>query len=169
MASTNTIATLTIRPAAEEDARAMSALIRRNADAVLAAHYSPEQLAAWKRYNTPARVRRRIRERATFCAFRAGRLCATIALRETELVGFYVSPGARGQGIGKALLAHLEAFAASSGINALHLTATPAALDFYLQNGWRAEHAVVVSILGVDFHETFMSKCTNHGNQGDKN
>jgi GNAT superfamily N-acetyltransferase len=147
-----------IRRATDKDARAISALIRRNADVVLSAHYSPEQLAAWKRYNTHASVRQRLAQRTTFCAFVGGRLCATIALEDTELVGLYVSPGSRGKGIGKALLEHLEGFAAMQGIAALHLTSTPAAVDFYLHNGWRAQHKVVLTILGIDFEETFMHK-----------
>jgi GNAT superfamily N-acetyltransferase len=136
----------------------MSALIQRNADVVLSAHYSRDQLAAWKRYNTPGRVRQRMAERKTFCAFLAGRLCATGAVQGTELVGLYVSPSSRGKGIGRLLLAHLERFAATQGIAVLHLTSTPSALDFYLQNGWRAKQTVVLSILGVDFEETVMSK-----------
>src|SRR5262245_33206257 len=86
-----------IRSATEKDARTISALIRTNADVVLSAHYSRDQLAAWKRYNTPARVRQRMAERTTFCAFLAGRLRGTIAVQRTELVGLYVSPGSRGK------------------------------------------------------------------------
>ena len=37
--------------------------------------------------------RRRMADRTTFFRHRAGRLCATIALQGTELVGLYVSPG----------------------------------------------------------------------------
>jgi GNAT superfamily N-acetyltransferase len=156
-------ATLRIRPATEHDARAISTLIRQSADIVLSTHYSQQQLTAWKRNNTPARVRQRMLERTTFCAHRAGRLCATIALQGTELVSFYVRPGSRGKGIGSALLSHLETFAMANGIAALHLTSTPAALDFYLRCGWRAERAVVVSVMGVDFEDTFMTKRLDEG------
>jgi gluconokinase len=149
---------ITILPATEKDARAISALIRKNADAVLSADYSPEQLAAWKRHNSPARIRQGMAERTTFCAFRAGRLCGTIALQGSELVGFYVSAHLRGKGIGRLLLAHLEAYAATQGITALRLTSSPSATCFYLQNGWYSERTVVLSILGVDFEETLMTK-----------
>ena len=151
-------ATLRIRSATEHDSRAISSLIRQNADVVLSTHYSQQQLTAWKRYNTPARVRQRMLERRTFCAHRAGRLCATIALQGTEVVSFYVRPGLRGNGIGRVLLAHLEEYAAANGITALHLTSTPSALDFYLRSGWRAERAVVVNVMGVDFEDTLMTK-----------
>src|SRR6185503_12139367 len=114
-------ARITILPATKKDARAISTLIRKNADAVLSADYSPEQLVAWKRYNTPAHIRHGMAERTTFCAFRAGRLCGTIALQGSELVGFYVNPRFRGKGIGRLLLAHLEAVAVKQGITALHL------------------------------------------------
>jgi len=124
-------------------------------------HYSRDQLSAWKRYNTPARIRQHMPERTTFCAFGAGRLCATIALGGSELVGLYVSPGSRGKGIGRSLLAHFESFAVTQGIARLHLTSTASALDFYVRNGWHAEHTVVLNIMGVDFEETFMSKRLN--------
>ena len=161
-------ALISIRHATERDARAISNLIRRNAEVVLSMHYSGDQLSAWKRYNTPARIRQRMAERTTLCAFRAGRLCATIGLEGSELVGLYVSPGLRGKGIGKSLLAHLESFAVTQGIGRLHLTSTPLALDFYLRNGWHAGRTVVLNIMGVDFEETFMSKRLNQSHRGNK-
>ena len=151
-------ANITIRTATERDARAISALICRNADAVLAEEYSSAQLAAWKRYNTPARFRERMKSRTTFGAYRTVRLCGTIALEGTELVGFYVSPSCRGQGIGKLLLAQLEAFAISKGIKSLSLTSSPSATTFYLQHGWKTKRSVVLSMLGVDFEESLMTK-----------
>ena len=153
-----TPAKVSIRTATESDARAISALIRRNADAVLAEEYSSAQLAAWKRYNTPARLRERMKSRTTFGAYRTGRLCGTIALEETELVGFYVIPSCRGQGIGKLLLAQLETFAISRGIQSLSLTSSPSATTFYLQHGWKTSRSVVLSILGVHFEETLMTR-----------
>jgi GNAT superfamily N-acetyltransferase len=157
-----TRANIAIRTVTERDARAISGLIRRNADAVLAKEYSSAQLAAWKRYNTPARLRERLRSRTTFGAYRAGRLCGTIGLAGTELVGFYVSPSCRGQGIGKLLLAHLEAFAISRGIQTSSLTSSPSATIFYLQHAWKAKRSVVLSMLGVDFEETQMTKQLAH-------
>lgn len=157
-----TPANITIRTATERDARAISALIRRNADAVLAEEYSSAQLAAWKRYNTPALFRERMKSRTTFGAYRAGRLCGTIALEGTELVGFYVSPSWRGQGIGKLLLTHLEAFAILQGNKSLSLTSSPSATTFYLQHGWKTRRNVVLSMLGVDFEETLMTRKLAH-------
>lgn len=157
-----------IRSATEKDARAISALIRRNADVVLSAHYSLDQLAAWKRYNTPVSVRRRMANRMTFCGYLGGRLCATIALQGCELVGLYVSPDSRDKGMGKTLLAYLESFAATQDIAVLHLTSTPSAIEFYKQNGWRAKQTVVLNILGVDFEETYMSKRFDQRQRGHK-
>src|SRR5688572_26723000 len=134
-ASNRSLINLAIRRATAKDARAISALIRENADAVLSADYSPEQLATWKRYNAPGRIRQGMTERTIFCAFGAGGLCGTIALQGSELVGFYVRPQLRGKGIGRRLLTHLETFAAAQGITALFLTSSPSAVGFYLQNG----------------------------------
>ena len=71
-----------------------------------------------------------------------------------------MSPASRGKGIGRSLLVHPESYAATQGITVLHLTSTPSAIAFYLRHGWRAEQTVVVSILGADFEEAFMSKRT---------
>jgi putative acetyltransferase len=151
-----------IRRATPRDARALARLIRRNADALLAPRYTARQLAAWKRYNTPANIRRRLAERATFCAYRGKRLCGTIGLEGTELVGLYVSPRFCGRGVGRSLLAHLEAFASSRGIAVMNLTSTPDAVAFYKANGWRIRRTVVVEILGAPFRETLMTKRLNH-------
>ncbi|MEK6257126.1 MAG: hypothetical protein AABP62_00785 [Planctomycetota bacterium] len=59
---------ISIRRATEKDARRISRLIRRNAEMVLAVHYSRDQLMTWKRYNTPARIRQRLPQRTTFFA-----------------------------------------------------------------------------------------------------
>jgi len=36
-------------------------------------------------------------------------------------------------------------------------------LDFYLRSGWRVERAVVVSVMGVDFEDTLMTKRLHEG------
>ena len=153
-----TPANIIIRTATGGDAGAISALIRRNADAMLAEEYSAAQLAAWKRYNTPARLRERLKSRTTFGAYRCGRLSGTMALDGAELVGFYVSPSRRGQGIGKLLLARLEAYAISQGIQSQSLTSSPSATTSYLQHGWKTRRSVALSILGVDSEETLMTR-----------
>ena len=149
---------ISIRRVTQADAAAISGLIRRNADGVLSADYTLEQLNAWKRYNTPAQVRQRLGERETFCAVASLQVCGTIALQETELVGLYVSPRWRGRGIGRMLLEHLEMFAANQGISALRLTSTPSAVEFYRHHGWKRRRKVVLNIRGVAFEETLMTK-----------
>ena len=151
-------ARISIRRAVPTDSTALSGLIRRNAEAVLASDYTPQQLTAWKRYNTPAQVRQRLGQRRTFCAVRSGRICGTVALKGDELVGLYVSPRWRGCGIGRMLLDHLEGVAAKQGINRLHLTSTPSAVTFYEHHGWKSGRKVVLNILEVDFEETAMTK-----------
>lgn len=153
-----TPANIAIRTATERDARAIGALIFRNANAVLAAEYSSAQLAVWKRYNTPVQLRERMKSRTTFSAYRTGRLCGIIALEGTELVVFYISLSYRGRGIWKLLLAQLEAFSNSQGIDTLSLTSSPSATTVYLQHGWKTMCSVMLSILGVNFEETLIPK-----------
>ena len=149
---------VSIRRAIQTDAVTISVLIRRNADAVLSADYTLEQLNAWKQYNTPAHIRQRLRERETFCAVDSRQICGTIALQENELVGLYVSPRWRARGIGRILLEHLEMFAAKQGMTKLHLTSTPSAVEFYRHYGWKRRRKIVLNIGGIEFEETLMTK-----------
>jgi N-acetylglutamate synthase-like GNAT family acetyltransferase len=149
---------ITIRAARAGDAPALSRLVRRNADAVLAVDYTQQQLAAWKRHNTPALWRQHIATRLCFVAARAARLCGTIALEQDELVGLYISPARRGEGIGRRLLARLEQAAIQHGHRKLWLTSSPSAASYYLAHGWKKRRQVTLNILGVDFEETLMTR-----------
>jgi N-acetylglutamate synthase-like GNAT family acetyltransferase len=149
---------LVVRQAKAGDARAICSLIRRNADAVLVAHYTPRQLDAWKRHNVAARFRKMMKGGTTLVPHRAGRLCGTIGFEGDELVGLYVNPAWRGNGIGGQLLAMVEALALKRGIASLHLCSSPGATTYYLKHGWKSKRSVVLSVLGVDFEETFMTR-----------
>ena len=75
-----------------------------------------------------------------------------------EVVGFYTNYSSRGQGIGSKLLVHLEDYALKSGIRKLTLTSTPTAEKFYKKKGYVSKGQVEVTILGVSFSESEMSK-----------
>ncbi len=146
-----------IRRALPNDARKISYLIHKTTEAN-PNHYNEEQIWAWKRYNTTAKVRKQIEERYVFCALRDQKLVGTIALAESQVVGLYVSNQHSGKGIGKKLLSHLEAFALSLHLNELELDATPSGRPFYERMGYKAIENITVVILGVEYEETRMLK-----------
>lgn len=156
-----------IRPAATADARRISYLIQRNTEHVPENHYTPIQVATWKKANTPGQIRAQLKQRTIFCAFRNQRLVGTIALQGREVVGLYVSYSVRRAGIGGFLLQYVEAVALAKGIRQLHLTATPAARHFYANRGYQVIETVQVNISGVDFEETAMQKRLSAGKESE--
>ncbi len=151
-------AILSIRKAKSTDAKKISYLIHQNTEKVLENRYSPEQVAIWKKANSPSAILRSMETKTLFCAFAGQYLVGTIGLLETEVVGLYVSPARRKQGIGGQLLAFLENYAQQQGIKELTLTATPSGQPFYRAKGYAPIKAVVVNIHGVEFQETAMKK-----------
>lgn len=146
-----------IRKANGTDVEQISDLIqestRRNPN-----NYNPDQLKAWMDYNTPENILKYLNDRVTFCAFQGEELMGTISLLKNEITGFYTRFDSRGQGVGSALLKHLEEFALSEGLERLILCSTPSAEKFYISKGFTPTKTVVVNILGINFQEMEMSK-----------
>ncbi len=151
------MSSLEIRSAMLKDARRISYLIKKNT-AGNPNGYTPEQKAAWKAYNTPAKIKKQLSERDWFCAFERNKLVGTIGLRNNEVVGFYVSFAKRKKGIGAQLYAFIEKEAKQRNIKSLDLTATPSAISFYQSKGFHKIKEVIVSIGPVTFRETIMKK-----------
>ncbi|MEO0338676.1 MAG: GNAT family N-acetyltransferase [Bacteroidota bacterium] len=148
---------MNIRPATHHDARRISYLIQKSTKKNPNA-YTLEQIRAWTKYNTVAKIKKQLEDRIFFVAFEKGKLLGCIALKDTEVLGFYVSYAIRGKGIGSKLLAHLEQYAYEKGIKKLHLTATPSAYPFYLSKGFYPVEQVEISIYGIVFPEMEMEK-----------
>jgi len=150
-----------IRRATQKDAKRISYLIQKNTENFKGNNYSKKQIKTWKAANTPTAIKHQLNERIIFCAFENKRLVGTIGLKENEVVGLYVSYTKIGKGIGKELLHHLVAYAKKKGIKKLQLTSTPSANSFYQSNGFSPQGSVIVTINGVDFQETKMTKKMN--------
>jgi GNAT superfamily N-acetyltransferase len=150
---------ISIRPATPADANALSQLIVGSARASLAPHYSEVQMAAFLDYYSPSAMVGKIARQAVFCAEMDGQLVGTVALDGAgNLVGFYTHAGYMGQGIGTAMMRHIEAFAQQKGHREIRLTASPVGLGFYYKLGWERVSDFVFQHLGVDFDETLMRK-----------
>jgi|RhiMetdeSRZDD1v2_1073273.scaffolds.fasta_scaffold683983_3 GNAT superfamily N-acetyltransferase len=130
-----------IRVATETDAEAACQVLRRSITecCVEDHHNDPSLLADWLRNKTPDNVRKWLR---------ADRCYGVVAETDGSLVGFamllhsgevflcYLVPEARFTGVGRALLAAMEAEARRRGIRELYLDSTKTARGFYLRNGF---------------------------------
>ena len=146
-----------IKEATKKDTVKISYLINKSTDKN-PNNYSKEQIAAWKKYNTPSKIKTRLNHQIIFCAFDKNKLVGTITLKADSILSFYVSYSIRKKGIGSILLNHLENYALHKGIDTLRLTATPSALHFYKNRGYKPNKNVVISIFGIDYPEVEMQK-----------
>lgn len=128
-----------IRAATASDFEAMDALFRASVKTLCATTYSAELIDAWAGTPRPERfVKGRENGDISFVYVTAPEIAgfAVLNCSEQALVALFVSPQHAGQGVGKALLAHLEAHARASGIDRLTLSASLNALPFYQQMGY---------------------------------
>lgn len=151
---------ITIRKATVKDAQKISYLIQKNTTCN-PNNYSDEQMQAWKKYNTPSKIKEQFKSREIYCAFRHNKLIGTIGLQSNEIVGFYVSYSQRGKGVGKQLFNFIQNKIINKGFNKLLLTATPSAVNFYKQNGFVLLKTITVAIETIKYKEFTMHKNLN--------
>ena len=130
-----------IRPAAIEDADAISAVLIGSITVLCIAdhHNDPNVLIPWLRNKTPVEVQRMLlRADAPFIvAVRHGQIVGVGAASTSgEVLLNYVSPASRFAGVSKALLLHLEAQIRLAGAETARLHSTLTALPFYRAQGW---------------------------------
>lgn len=146
-----------IRRATQADAAALSALICDNAQLTLAAHYSELQMQIFLRYYDLESVQQNLKKQTIFCAERDGQIIGSVGLIDNFIVGFYTHINFMGQGVGSQLMRHLHAYALSIGVKQLRLSASPAAVEFYLKLGYQIVEQIKPLYLGVAFDETLMA------------
>ena len=149
---------ISIRRATERDAEELSAMICENAKAMLAPHYSKEQWDIFITYYSPEVISKKIQQQIVFCAELNGEIVGSVALDNDFVVGFYTRLAYLNQGIGAALMNHLEAFALGKNLKEIQLAASPVGLKFYHKNGWEKVKDIVIDHYGVGFPETLMVK-----------
>ncbi|HMP40231.1 MAG TPA: GNAT family N-acetyltransferase, partial [Roseiflexaceae bacterium] len=128
---------LSIRRYQSTDAAAVSAIIRTTMQRSNTADYPLEQLQPLIDYFSPEKVEQISYDRICLVAEVDGVLVATAALEGDELATFFVLPDQQGCGIGAALLAELEAFARSNGLQMLRVDASLTGAAFYERHGYR--------------------------------
>jgi GNAT superfamily N-acetyltransferase len=130
-----------IRTAGPDDATAVCGVLRRSITELCAQDHrnSPDILAAWLGNKTPATVAAWFSTPSHFTvvAERDGQVVGVALLTQAGKVSLcYVLPEVQHGGVGKALLARLEAQARAWDIRVLKLNSTASARDFYARNGY---------------------------------
>jgi len=131
-----------VRQAVPEDAEAAVAVLRRSiTELCISDHRGDAQtIAKWLANKTPQNFVSWIGDDDNFCVVAEApeRLLGVGLLhRSGELRLCYLSPGAQGQGLGKAIYLALEEKAKAWGLKKLSLESTVAARSFYESLGFR--------------------------------
>jgi GNAT superfamily N-acetyltransferase len=145
-----------LRKAAAEDAEAACEVLRRSIlECCLEDHRNdPAILEAWLSNKTPGNVRSWFSSAGyAIVAEQEGRIVGVAMLSASGPIALnYLTPGARFQGIGRAMLRALETEAAARGITDLALTSTATAHEFYRRNGY-ADTGETSSAFGLTAHK----------------
>lgn len=128
----------TIRPALEDDADEISAVILRALRETNAKDYTDEIIERVQRSFSPSAVLQLIGKRTVFVAAIGSRVVGTASLDESVVRTVFVAPDAQAQGIGKLLMAEVERTARERNIPSLTVPSSVTAESFYARLGFKA-------------------------------
>lgn len=126
-----------------------------------AAHYSWEQIESWAQGPGLDRYVEFLAEAEVYVAERGGAPCGygLVLPEEGEVQAVYVHADHARQGVGAAILEHLESRARAAGAQRLRLRASLNAEPFYLRAGWRVvERTTHVTRGGLELACVWMEK-----------
>jgi N-acetylglutamate synthase-like GNAT family acetyltransferase/uncharacterized protein (DUF1330 family) len=127
-----------IRPAADDDAGAISQVIVGALRQTNARDYAPEIIARLEKNFSPTAVRELIRKQKVFVAVLGRQIVGTAGLDGGMVRSFFVAPDAQGTGIGSRLMTEVENAARAAGITTLMLQSSVTAEQFYAKRGFKA-------------------------------
>lgn len=149
-----------IRDYRDEDAPALRAVFVSSVHEVAAAHYGPEQLAAWAPIDySESEWAARIGALRPFVAAIGSEIVGYADLQPTGYIDhFFVSGKHARRGIGAALMLHIHQVAMQRGINALHSNVSRSAEEFFKRFGFELEARQSVIVRGVVIENAAMRK-----------
>ncbi|MEK9280148.1 MULTISPECIES: GNAT family N-acetyltransferase [unclassified Bradyrhizobium] len=127
-----------IRPALEDDADEISAVILRALREANAKDYSDEIIERVERSFSPSAVLQLIGKRTVFVATIDSRLVGTASLDGSVVRTVFVAPDVHAQGIGRLLMAEIERTARERNISSLTVPSSVTAEPFYARLGFKA-------------------------------
>ena len=128
----------TVRPALEDDADEISAVILRALRETNAKDYTDEIIERVEHSFSPSAVLQLIGKRTVFVATVGSRIVGTASLDESVARTVFVAPDAQAQGIGKLLMAEVERTARERNIPSLTVPSSVTAEPFYARLGFKA-------------------------------
>ena len=156
--------TLSLRKATANDAETSFAIRREAILSQCRGHYPQATLDTWTAGSMSETFARRVAD-AFYVATIDGMVVGTgmIDLASGKIDAVFVLPDHMGQGIGRALVNHLERMAADAGLDAIHLESTLNAAPFYRALGFEGEAVSTYhSTLGVSLACVPMVKSLRH-------
>ena len=128
----------TIRPALDDDAADISAVILRALRETNANDYADAIIARVEQNFSADAVQALIAKRTVFVATIGNRVVGTASLDGSVVRTVFVAPDAQARGIGKLLMAQVEHIARERNISALTVPSSVTAERFYARLGFRA-------------------------------
>lgn len=128
------------------DLEAVEALVRRTIAAAYAPVYSPEAVAFFERFHTRHAILADAVKGVVLVAEADGNLAATGTVVGSYIKRVFVAPERQRQGLGRLVMAALEARAASQGKPEVRLDASLPSKAFYDALGYRTERATYLAL-----------------------
>jgi putative acetyltransferase len=149
-----------LRPYRQEDLPALTRLFHDTIHSVNAAHYTPEQRAAWAPDQPDLeRWRAKLGSETVLVAEIAGKLLGFCSWTPDGYIDFlYVHHEHQRQGIAQALYAEAERDLAGRGVGRVHTQASVTAQPFFARHGFRVVQHQTVHVRGCDLPNAVMEK-----------
>ena len=140
---------ISVRKAVANDAAAACDVLRRSIRHLCVADHQNNEgaLGAWLANKTPENVGTWVASAQTYCVVAVGEpgVCGFAMVgRDGTIRLCYVAPEVQHLGVGKSMLAALEAEAAGWGLKSTRLESTLSAMSFYERNGYSSAGEPIV-------------------------
>jgi len=132
-----------IRPATADDARSISQVIIAALHHSNARDYPPGVIEEVVKHFSPEKIVGLLQRRSVLVAIREGGIVATVGLEGDVVRSLFVDPRHQFQGIGRCLMAAIEAQARSDGVEVLRVPSSLTAEAFYRRLGYVVVREVV--------------------------
>ncbi|TIQ34419.1 MAG: GNAT family N-acetyltransferase [Mesorhizobium sp.] len=129
---------LTVRPASDDDADAVSRLIVAALRETNARDYAPEIIARVEQSFSPPAMLQFFRKRQVCVAVAGNRIVGTASLDGATVRSVFVDPEFQGLGVGRRLMSEVEQAARANGVTVLTVPSSVTAEPFYSRLGFHA-------------------------------
>jgi len=133
----NTSIPYRIRPFRESDCDTVHGLIQATIDACYTGIYPDRAVAFFKQYHSAANILERARQGHTIVVEWDERIVGTGTITDDHISGVFAAAEVQHLGLGRAIMAHLEALARAAGVTMATLDVSLPSRRFYERIGYR--------------------------------